>query len=252
MPWARASALERHIPCPAASWLPRWDRSQWKAGYLGDLLLPDKPGEDRDSTAADWGTAMHSAKANDEEAVDPWLSAIEVIREKYWPAALGVHEQAYAYNCKTGLVEVGPVNAPIAEMNAWKESRAEACVTGTADWDAQLPSEENWTDDLKTGWKRPPTNSEPMMFYGMVKNRRTPQPTGRLSITHVPRNKDPNKSVEVARRYWLQLTSVAFDAFAEELEQAWRRTKRKGLDIVRPGPHCGYCPSQSICPGTKE
>ncbi len=251
MPWARASSLHRFLACPAASWLPRWDREKWQRGYLGDLLLPTDPGPVSDSSAADWGTAMHDAKSNNAEACDPWLSAIDSVRERYWPSQLGVHEQAYAYSCKTGLVEIGPVNLPVQEMNAWKESRPSECVTGTADWAATLPSGEPWVDDLKTGWKRPPTNSEPMLFYGLCQHRTSDSPdTGRLSITHYPRVKDPQP--DQIRRYWLQVTAVAFEAFADEVNKAWHRTKRKGLDIVRPGPHCEYCPSQPICPGNKE
>lgn len=251
MPWARASALARHLRCPAAAWLPRWDRDAWTLGYLGGVPLPLTKGATKDTRAADWGTAMHDAKSNNAEACDPWLTAIDSVREKFWPQALGLHEQCYSYNCETGVVEVGPANAPILEMNAWKNSRALECVTGTADWAGTLPSGEGWVDDLKTGWKVPPVNTEPMLFYSLCQARATPAlDTSRLSITHYPRVKNPGP--DQIRRYWLQITKANLDEFEKECQTAWRRTRVRGLSLVKPGPHCQYCPSESICPGIKE
>lgn len=247
MPWARASALDRHIKCAAAAWLPRWDRATWMPPYLGLLPLPTTDGPAKDSFAADWGTELHAAKAG--QGIDPWAEAVEPVREIWWPSKLGVHEQAYAYNCKTGLVEKGPTNLPTPEMDAWKNSRAVECVTGTADWDATLPSCEPWIDDLKSGWQKPPVRTYAMLFYSLCRNTIDKYDTCRLSITHAARAKviDPDKWV----RYWLQVSNTSLILFQDELERAWRKARPRTLIVVPEpvaGEHCKWCPSASICP----
>ncbi len=249
MPWARASSLARHLRCPAASWLPRWDRGKWETGYVGELLLPSEEGDTKDTSAADWGTEMHLAKAGSPDANETWMSALPLdVRNKLWPSSLGEHERAYSYSCRTGDVELGPCNESVEVMNEWKNSRPADCVVGTTDWRGKLPTGEPWNDDLKTGWQKPDTDTEAMLFYGLCEQRLTPFGTGRLSITHYPRSKWPKP--EDIKRYWLRVGIVQFDLFAEELEKAWKRV-RSGMEVVRAGPHCEYCPSVFACPKHK-
>lgn len=248
MPWARASALDRHLECSAASWLPRLDRGVWRPGYLqeGVVELPPPPLEIADTTAADWGTAMHAAKAGTPDSVDPWRSDVEPYREKLWPSRLGVHEQCVAYNCRTREIELGPTNVPHAEADAWKESRDPDCVTGESDWWGELPTADPWVDDLKTGWRTPEVVTPQTLFYGMIRSRQVGSNVCWLSITHWPRKADS----PTREGLWRKVTVVAFDAFEDELLKAWVKATR-GPE-ARPGPWCQYCPSVAVCPRASE
>ncbi len=129
MPWARASALHRHLECPAASWLPRAERGKWHPGYLvaaDSLVRPRGPDPEDDSVLAEWGTQMHLAKEGSPDAADPWESWMAPHRERLWPAGLGVHEQAWAYDCRTGIVTLAP---PGVDKDAWKQSRGQAAAS---------------------------------------------------------------------------------------------------------------------------
>lgn len=243
MPWARASALHRHLECAAASWLPQLDRGVWRPGYLqtGVVELPPNPDEVPDMSAADWGTAMHNAKAMTPDACDPWLADVEPYREKLWPAGLGLHEQCVAYNCRTREIELGPTNAPHEVANAWKESRDADCVTGECDWWGELPGGEPWVDDLKTGWRTPEVVTPQTLFYLLLRCRVAKANIGRISITHWPR-KSPTPTRD---GLWRQVTFVALDGFEDDLHKAWVNTTR-GPE-ARPGPWCEYCPSAGAC-----
>jgi hypothetical protein len=237
------------MACPATSWLPRLDRGKWSPGYLAaDVTeLPPPPLEERDTEAADWGTAMHAAKADPETSPDPWRYIVEPHRADLWPAALGVHEQAVSYDCRTGLWEIGPTNLPVEEMDAWKNSRGPDCVVGTCDWWALLPTEEPWVDDLKTGWREPEVVTPQMLFYAMVRAKAAGARSCYLSITHWPRkaeeaNRDP---------YWRHVGPIALDEFEADLRRAWRRATGPNPD-ASPGPHCRYCPSAGVCDRANE
>src|SRR5678815_5624886 len=176
MPWARASALSRHLECPAASHLPILDRGTWFQGYLakGTLVAPPgredvfiSPPED-DSSAADRGTAMHAAKANVPEAQDPWLEWVEPHRERLWPNRLGEHEVTVSWNCRTKSLELYRSDVEQARTD-WKMAQPDDCVVGTCDWWAQLPSGEPWIDDLGTGWCPKDPLSAQNLFYLMCR-----------------------------------------------------------------------------------
>lgn len=239
MPWSRASALDRHLECAAASWLPRADRGAWEPGYLaraGDVpLLP--PPED-DKHLAEWGTNMHTAKEGSPLAADPWLSWMEPHRETLWPAHLGQHEIPFGLCCRTGLLEVwAPADG---DKDRWKRSRGPSFVTGTMDWWGQLPGGEPWVDDLKTGWFAPRVTIPQMLLYSLVAARRARSQTVRASITHWRRG------WEEPERKWLQVGPATLEAFQDDLFAAYRRAMAGPLP--RAGAHCRYCPSAQVCP----
>ncbi len=251
MPWARASALDRHLQCSAASWLPRLEHGVWRPGYLESgvfvapdvFLYPEEMAEDSEASA--WGRGMHLAKSDPEnpEGYPAQVEMLEGWREKLWPSHLGVHEQAVAYNCRTGEVIVGPTNLPEAELSAWKEAQDPDCVVGTCDWWANLPLGEPWVDDLKTGWRQPEVATPQTMFYLMCKCKVDRAGQGRVSITWYPKAAD-----EPTREgLWRQVSGLALDGFEEDLQRAWRRTIGPQGREASPGPHCRYCPSQLDC-----
>lgn len=245
MPWARASALHRHLECSAASWLPRAERGAWHPGYLvaSESLVARavgamRPPED-DSVMAEWGTAMHLAKEDPEKSSDPWRSWMEPHRERLWPAGLGVHEQAWAYDCRTGIVTMWQPGD--GDKDIWKRARGPSTVTGTTDWDAQLPGGEPWVDDLKTGWPVPALTTPQMLMYALVASKRSRYHAVRLSITHWRRGwTDPD-------RRWQQVGPATLSNFEEGLRAAWLRASGPNPE-ARPGPHCRYCPSAAVCP----
>lgn len=245
MPWARASALHRHLDCPAASWLPRLERGVWRPGYLqqGEVVLPPLPDELPDTSAADWGTAMHDAKANNAAAADPWLGMVEPYRERLWPSEMGVHEQLLAYNCRTRAIEVGPANLSQVEADAWKEQWDQDYVVGTCDWWGSLPSGEPWVDDLKTGWRTPEVVTPQTLWYTLLRARYTGFDYGRVSITHWPKKEE----APTREGLWRQVSPLVLESFEDELQQAWRRAVILPSPEARAGAACQYCPSAGVC-----
>lgn len=196
------------------------------------------PDPDDDSVLATWGTQMHLAKEGSPDAADPWESWVAPHRERLWPAGLGVHERAWAYDCRTGVVTLAPAGV---DKDTWKQSRGPNEVTGTTDWDALLPSGEPWVDDLKTGWPKPATTTPQMLMYALVSARVAEYDTVRISVTHWRRGwEDPD-------RYWQQVGPVTLQAFEDELREAWKRAVGRN-PAPRPGPWCRYCPSAQVCP----
>jgi hypothetical protein len=218
----------------------------WCPGYLVQpegFVAPDVAVEPEDTSAADHGTAMHLAKADPSsaDAVPQMVDAWDRWRDRLYPRALGVHEQAVAYNCRTRAVLLGPTNRPVSEMNVWKEAQDPDCVTGTADWWGSLPLGEDWVDDLKTGFKRPDLPTPQTMFYILCKTRLSGADAGRISITWWPRWMD-----EPTREgLWRQVGRMALDGFEDDLRRAWGRAL--ATREARPGPWCRYCPSQLDC-----
>lgn len=242
MPWARASALHRHLECPAASWLPRAERGSWHPGYLvpaDSLVRPAGPPPDDDSVLAEWGTQMHLAKEGSPDAADPWLSWMDPYRESLWPGGLGIHEQPWSYDCRTGIVALW--TAADVDPDVWKSTRGPNCVTGTTDWHATLPSGEPWVDDLKTGFLKPPVMAPQMLMYALVAAKVHQYATARISVTHWRRGWDNPD------RYWQQVGPITLDAFEDEVRAAWRRAMGQN-PAPRPGTHCRYCPSAAVCP----
>jgi hypothetical protein len=241
MPWARASALDRHLECPASSWLTRADRGAWEPGYLvseGWEAPAEAPPAD-DSFLAEWGTNMHLAKEGSPLAADPWLSWMEPHRDTLWPATLGRHEIPFALCCRTGLIEVWTERD--GDKDRWKRSRGPSFITGTMDWWARLPGGEPWVDDLKTGWYAPAVTIPQMLLYSLVAARVAGSPTVRASITHWRRGwTDPE-------RKWLQVGPATLEAFEDDLRAAYRRAIGPNPE-PRPGIHCRYCPSSAVCP----
>lgn len=248
MPWARASSLERALWCPATARFPQADRGQWWPGYLSDgtvqIGLP--PPEDRDSSAAEWGTAMHAAKAG--VGQDPWNLWMDPHRERLWPSRLGKHEVTVGYDCETGMVERF-MSSDEDARTAWKMRTPASYVVGTCDWWGQLPSGEPWVDDLKTGWRRPEVVTPQTLFYLMCRLKYEPDwKMGRVSITWAPRRalKDDEEPPAPTREgLWRQVTQTVLDGFEYDLRAAWEHAKRG--DPARPGAHCLYCPSAQVC-----
>jgi PD-(D/E)XK nuclease superfamily len=254
MPWARASSLDRHIACPAASHLPMYDRGKWSPSYLNAGALftaPNVEVADKDNSAAEWGTAMHDAKANNSAAQDPWLGWMDPYREKLWPSRLGEHEVTVAYNCRTRELE--RFHSEIEdERTAWKLARSVDCIVGSCDWWGQLPTGEPWIDDLKTGWQKPEVTTPQTLFYLMCRMKGEGAKTwdvGRASISWCPR-----KALKAGEEFqpptrdglWRQVTRLELEAFEDELHWAWVRVT--GLNPqAKPGPHCKYCPSMAVC-----
>jgi len=244
MPWARASSLHRHMECTAASYLPRLDRGKWSDGYMPSLHNDKRPLTDPPegpTAAADWGTAMHLAKADREAAAEPFASMWDPYRVNLYPPNLGRHEVALSYDCATGAIERGPSNRPTSEMDAWKNTRAASCVVGTCDWLGVLPSGVAWVDDLKTGWQIPDVVTPQTLFYGLVASKLTRVEECQLSITHWPkRSREPTRE-----NLWYKVGPLALLSFESELQEAWKRMTSRVVE--RPGPWCKYCPSASVC-----
>lgn len=251
MPWARASALHRHLECPAASHLPRLERGVWRPGYLSSSVESPTLGLDvtgllapieDENWVSEWGTEIHAVKAG---GPDPLGWGGEHV-ERLWPSRLGEHEVTFSYDCATRTVEL--FRSPVeAERTAWKESRGDNCVTGSADWWARLPSGEPWVDDLKTGWRRPEPLT-PQLLIGLVARMAQPDAagwgTGYVSSTHWPRAKEPTEPDRDG--LWRRVTRESLAAFQEEVDLAWKRAT--GRDPrPRPGAHCLYCPSAPVC-----
>lgn len=253
MPWARSSSLDRHLVCPAASHLPRYSHGKWVPGYLatGDFITPDVVVDEGSRVAADWGTAMHAAKAGD--ATEPFATSMEPWRQKLWPDALGVHEQSVSYACSTRRVELlGEPGATLLEASAAKEGTAADCVVGSCDWWGQLPTGEPWVDDLKTGWRRPEVLTPQTLFYALCRMKlpdAADWDTCRISITHWPRGK---KGAEPTRDgLWRQVPRYVIDQFELDMLGAWERATRPNPYPVSGG-HCGYCESRFVCPKSNK
>ena len=249
MPWARASSLDRHLVCPAASTLPRADRGRWSLPYVnhGDEVHAHVPPPADDATLAEWGTQMHLAKARPDLAADPWLSWMAPHRERLWPGRTGAHEVTASYNCRTGAVDIGPINVESEEADAWKAARSTECVVGTLDWLALLVGGEPWVDDLKTGWPVPSVTTGQMEFAALVGTTLHKAASCVVSVTHWRRGEPaPTRAGLWRRATWPELSE-----FQMALEAAWRAaTGRKTYAV--PGPHCKYCPSALVCPRANE
>lgn len=257
MPWARASGLHRHLVCPASCSLPQFDRGAWRPGYL-QIVTPAQLAERTQTelernkqtvwgTQADWGTSMHAAKAGLQ--VDPfYIELMAPHRETLWPARLGLHEVGVSFNCDTRAVDlcVGPAD----DVDAWKKVQPDSCVVGTVDWWAELPTGEPWIDDLKTSKWDPDTVTEQTTFYLMCRTkgaRFKDWNTGRLSVTHIPREDNPFEVTEVVPvRNWKQLSRFTLEEFEEQVVAAWQRAKEAEPRAV-PGVQCEYCPSALVC-----
>lgn len=245
--WARASALDRHLVCPAASWLPRDEHGEWRAGYLADNSRFTIPLEDNkeDSIFAEWGTEMHLAKEGSNAAGEEFLARVNPHRDRMWPFEIGQHEVPVKYNCRTGIAIKGPASGG----EAWKKLSGPDEVTGTCDWVGRLATEMIWVDDLKTGYQTPDPACNQLKFYAMCFMLMEPKVDKRVfkvmsSVTHWRREWD------APRRIWTTLTYDMLAQFQEELNQAWRHaTGSVGLTgpIPIPGPHCNYCPSLEVC-----
>lgn len=233
--------------------MPRYEHGSWQQAYLapvGSVLVAPAATDDRDTRAADYGTAMHAAKAGD--GTEPFRTWMEPYRDRFWPPELGAHEVAMSYNCRTGEADV--FDHPEQDMrDAWKESHGDDWVVGTCDWYGWMPTGEPWVDDLKTGWKTPEVMTPQMLFYALVAWKVQARAEGqdtwltvRVSITHMPRvrkGEDPEPS---RSGLWRQVTDTMLLAFEGQLKQAWVRAT--GLNPEpRPGAHCTYCPSALAC-----
>jgi PD-(D/E)XK nuclease superfamily protein len=257
VPWARASSLHRHLVCPASCSLPQFDRGKWRPGHL-QIVTPAQLAERTQTelergkqtvwgTQADWGTAMHAAKAGLQ--VDPFYrDLLAPHREKLWPARLGLHEVGVSFNCDTRAVDM--CVGSTVDVDAWKNAQPAPCVVGTVDWWAYLPTGEPWIDDLKTSKWEPDTVTEQTMLYLLCRTKDAQfsgWDTGRISVTHIPREEDPFEveAVDPARR-WKQLSRFTLDEFEDDVVAAWHRAKEAEPRAV-PGVQCEYCPSALVC-----
>lgn len=246
--WARASALHRHIECPAASWLPRDEHGNWEPGYLQPASEFVYPFEDNqpDNEFAEWGTNMHLA-AEGHPGTEPFfLDKVTPHRERMWPLSLGRHEIPVKYNCRMRAAIACPESVLIkGGKEAWKRLANPDEVTGTADWVGNIPSGDLWIDDLKTGYQTPDPMSDQLLFYALcffklAGTNQTPHKIVRTSVTHWRRDWDEPK------RYWAQVTWLQLEEFEERLVLSWKRASGKSPK-AKPGVHCNYCPSLMVC-----
>lgn len=267
MPWARASSLHRHLVCPASCSLPQYDRGAWRPGLL-QIVTPAQLTERRQTGMerakqtvwggqADWGTAMHAAKAG--LPVDQmYVDMMAPHRERLWPSRLGLHEVGVSFNCDTRVVDI--CAGPADDVDHWKAASDPACVVGTVDWWAELPTGEPWIDDLKTGKWEPETVTEQTKFYLMVRAKGAQfnhWRTARMSVTWIPRPEDSeylrakDTGVGIALEpdrtgRWKQLSRFVLEEFEEEVVAAWHRARVQEPEPV-PGIQCEYCPSALVC-----
>lgn len=245
------------MACPAASYLPQWDidhwRYPWQFGQPEKQEVPDVTPPIDNTEAADWGTMLHMAKSLNPDTPDlfPWLASMHDVRGTFWPADMGNHEVCLAYDCESGDVELGPINASKETVDAWRNSHGISWVTGAADWVGRLLSGARHIDDMKTGWKLEEIEWPPMLFYSMCDAKLHPDEKEHwLSISHWPRKQAPDASD--MNRYWLQLGPNTLIAFETDLVDAYERTRRAKslplLDKVHKGAYCQYCPSRYVCP----
>lgn len=232
-----------------------FDRGRWSPGYLncgGLFVAPESTPDDRDHSAADWGTAMHAAVAEAPDAQDPWVTWAAPHRERLWPNRLGEHEVSVSWDCATKTYELFR-DSNEDRRTEWKFTRNDNCVVGTVDWWGQLPTGEPWVDDLKTGRSEPDPTSPQILFGLMVRMKEAdavPWSAGRVSHTWGPRTTS-EEWVPSREGLWRQVSRVALDAFEEELHWAWVRTV--GMNpAARPGAHCQWCPSNSVCDRANE
>lgn len=243
-PWARASSLDRVLECPASAVLA-----------IGEDTKSDAVKE-----AADWGTAVHYFKQHGRLPRN--LLGIERHRQRLsercaylnrsalWPIG-GTHEVTVAYDVVTGKVEV--YEGPLDGADAWKESRGEACVTGTMDYLGDLLGT-LWVDDLKTGrWPHEPDEPQTVFYSLAAWTANNKPPTGATAtITTFPRY--PGTSLPVRSRYH-DLTPVALTTFAgvltlkhDEIRALRVRRSRIVAPDVTLGTHCAFCPAKTTCP----
>lgn len=248
--WARASNLDRHLECPAASWLPRDEHGEWRPGYLqneANFIVPFEDNKE-DSVFAEWGTKMHLAKELSPLAEDPYSSIVAPHQARMWPSELMYewgHEIPVRFNCRTRIATQGPRHG----SEAWKKLSSPDDVTGTCDWVGTLTNGELWVDDLKTGHATPDPCSNQLKFYAMcfmlIRGlNKGPNSTVRVSATHWRRE------WEKPERIWSQLKWSQLEEFQEQLVGAWRHALGNELGVSprpQPGVHCNYCPSLMVC-----
>lgn len=243
--------------CPVSSSLPQYDRGSWRPGLL-QIVTPPALAERKQTELelgkqslwggqADWGTSMHAAKAG-LPGDSFYRDLLAPHREKLWPKRLGLHEVGVSFNCDTRAVDicVGPAD----DVDFWKKASAPACVVGTVDWWAELPTGEPWIDDLKTSKWEPDVVTEQTKFYLLTRLRGaqfSSWDTGRISVTWIPREEQPYEVKELDPvRHWKQLSRFSLDEFEEDLVAAWKRAKQDEPRAV-PGIQCEYCPSALVC-----
>jgi hypothetical protein len=199
---------------------------------------------------ADWGTAMHEAKAGLPCSEPRVAELLKPHRDRLWPNRLGLHEVGVSFNCDTGAVDicVGPQD----DVDHWKAASAPACVVGSVDWWAELPTGEPWIDDLKTSKWEPEVVTEQTKFYLLCRAKGAQfakWDTGRISIAWIPRP-EPVDLADVGeldvQRFWKQVSRFTLDEFEHDLVEAWKRAKEDEPEPV-PGIQCEYCPSALVC-----
>jgi hypothetical protein len=210
--------------------------------------MPEPPKQN--TRYADHGTGMHEAKAG---AQNQYSGVVAPHRARLWPEKLGRHEVCLAWDCATRRVILGPANLPKAEQEAWKAAQPDSCVVGVSDWLGELPSGVAWIEDLKTGWQRPDPASVQNLFYLFCWTRARGEDWGWASVCWWPRGGEPSRD-----GLWRQVTSLAFEALEDSMDVAWRAaTGNMKHDPAwrpspRPGMHCSWCPSATVCPRAYE
>jgi len=252
-PWARASELHRLLACPAA-------------GHLDKLVTIS---ERRDDAAA-WGTAMHLWAATGEfpgglaprrlKALQDRLTVLEehdLTRERLWPPG-GEHEVAVAVNVADPGYPREQYTGPLEEADAWKMAHDDRFVVGTVDYVGTVMSEEFepvlWVDDLKTGaWDIDPPLDRPQLLFYASAMQLLRGGDAYVSLTHWPRS--PAGEPPYRRwgdRLWTWIDQMAFMLSVTKAREASLRSGRRYNDLLepdaRPGPQCGFCPSNHICP----
>ena len=219
------------------------------------------PGRDMRSpraiAAAEWGTAAHYFKQHG-KAPKGWggnelfMERMSYMNRKHWwPSGAGEHEVTCALNVDTWTLEV--YDGPEDGASAWKDSRDDACVTGTVDWIGRDWNERLTVDDLKTGTYVPDPTKAQFLCYATFASLRHDEPVEELSATHFPRY--PKTSAPV--RYYVPRgydISALLAIFKEELRATYAEVKRlkRRLPVikedVKPDPDaCHFCPAKEPC-----
>lgn len=220
MPWARASSATRTLNCPASVYLPKVDHS---------------------GPAAEWGTAVHTAK----EGRDPGRQDVRdwwALHEMFWPRSTlwpdGQHERGLG-------LHIDPFEYRVDK--AWEGEASDrwdlddTWMTGAADWYTK-DGPVLWVDDLKTGGFVDPPPTDQLTFYATALARHLDTKTDVMtSITHWPRypkGKGPVRSAAL-------VTYQERQTFEERIAEAKRAADaRLGPN---PGSWCTWCPCKG-CP----
>lgn len=234
MPWARVSAAERWLVCPASTVLPQDERP---------------PG-----ASALWGTDVHHWAATGvvPDSGNGWAHLIQQrvdrhpgLRERLWPAGEGRHELSFAIG-PDGRVRHTFHHPDQATREKWKAQQDPDVVTGTADWVGDILGEV-WIEDLKTGkFPQPPTIPQ-LRVETVLAPDGWPATTSVLHWPRYPTAAPPVRTLHGWTHGEVEQTRRDIqDAHSGHLEAANDLSAGRAIRAVT-GDHCRWCPSQRHC-----